>query len=152
MHYNASKTNRVLEKGNIYLVDSGGQYHFGTTDVTRTISLGTESKKVKEIFTRVLKGHLNLSNFILNKNTTGSILDKIARKDLRQIKLDYAHGTGHGVGYFLNVHEDHHQFLNLIKQNLNQEWCFPMSQAIMKKTILVYALKILFIQKNIKKE
>ena len=106
VHYNASKkTNRVLEKGNIYLVDSGGQYHFGTTDVTRTISLGTESKKVKEIFTRVLKGHLNLSNFKLNKNTTGSILDKIARKDLRQINLDYAHGTGHGVGYFLNVHE-----------------------------------------------
>ena len=101
VHYNASKkTNRVLEKGNIYLVDSGGQYHFGTTDVTRTISLGSESKKVKEIFTRVLKGHLNLSNFKLNKNTTGSILDKIARKDLRQINLDYAHGTGHMLVIF----------------------------------------------------
>ena len=106
VHYNASKkTDRVLRQGNIYLVDSGGQYHFGTTDVTRTISLDTKSKKVKEIFTRVLKGHLNLSNFKLKKNTTGSILDKIARRDLKLINLDYAHGTGHGVGYFLNVHE-----------------------------------------------
>ena len=106
VHYNAStKTNRVLKKGNIYLVDSGGQYHYGTTDVTRTISLENKSKFVKEVFTRVLKGHLNLSNFKIKKNTTGSILDKIARKSLRSIKLDYSHGTGHGVGYFLNVHE-----------------------------------------------
>ena len=64
MHYNVSKkTNRVLKKGSIYLVDAGGQYHFGTTDVTRTISLDNKNKKIKEIFTRVLKGHLNLSNF-----------------------------------------------------------------------------------------
>ena len=90
---------------NIYLVDSGGQYHFGTTDVTRTVSLETQNKKIKEIFTRVLKGHLNLSNFNIKRNTTGSVLDRVARKNLRLNKLDYAHGTGHGVGYFLNVHE-----------------------------------------------
>ena len=106
VHYNASKrTNRVLQQGNIYLVDSGGQYHYGTTDVTRTISLDNKNKKIKEIFTRVLQGHLNLFNFKLKKNTTGSILDKVARKNLKLTKLDYAHGTGHGVGYFLNVHE-----------------------------------------------
>ncbi len=106
VHYNVSKkTNRLLEKGNIYLVDSGGQYHFGTTDVTRTVSLETQNKKIKEIFTRVLKGHLNLSNFNMKRNTTGSVLDRVARKNLRLNKLDYAHGTGHGVGYFLNVHE-----------------------------------------------
>ena len=65
----------------------------------------TKNKEIKEIFTRVLKGHLNLSNFNLNKNTTGAILDRVARKNLRLNKLDYSHGTGHGVGYFLNVHE-----------------------------------------------
>ena len=106
MHYNATtKTNRTLKKGNIYLVDSGGQYHFGTTDVTRTISLETKNRKIKETFTRVLKGHLNLFNFKIKKNTTGSILDKVARKSLRRVNLDYNHGTGHGVGFFLNVHE-----------------------------------------------
>ena len=106
VHYNVSKkTNRVLKKDSIYLVDAGGQYHFGTTDVTRTISLDNKNKKIKEIFTRVLKGHLNLSNFKIKNNTTGSILDKVARKYLKTKKLDYAHGTGHGVGFFLNVHE-----------------------------------------------
>ena len=106
VHYNATnKTNKILKEGNLYLVDSGGQYYFGTTDVTRTISLNTKNKRIKEIFTRVLKGHLNLCNYKISKKTTGSDLDKIARKSLKEIKLDYAHGTGHGVGYFLNVHE-----------------------------------------------
>ena len=106
VHYNASKkTNKVLKTGNIYLVDSGGQYNFGTTDVTRTISLDNKNEKIKEVFTRVLQGHLNLFNYKLKKNTTGSILDKVARKNLKKINLDYSHGTGHGVGYFLNVHE-----------------------------------------------
>ena len=106
VHYNASKkTNKVLKQGNIYLVDAGGQYNYGTTDVTRTISLGNNNGKIKEIFTKVLKGHLNVTNFRLNKNTTGSVLDKVARKNLNLMNLDYAHGTGHGVGYFLNVHE-----------------------------------------------
>ncbi len=106
VHYNASKkTNKVLKQGNIYLVDAGGQYNYGTTDVTRTISLDNNNRKIKEIFTKVLKGHLNVTNFRLNKNTTGSVLDKVARKNLNLMNLDYAHGTGHGVGYFLNVHE-----------------------------------------------
>ena len=119
VHYNASKrTNRVLEQGNIYLVDSGGQYHYGTTDVTRTISLDNKSKKIKEIFTRVLQGHLNLSNFKIKKNTSGSILDQVARKKLKSIKLDYAHGTGHGVGYFLNVHEGPQSISKLNKVKL----------------------------------
>ena len=106
VHYNATKkTNKLLKSGNIYLVDSGGQYHFGTTDVTRTVSLNNKNKKIKEVFTRVLQGHLNLSNYHIKKNTTGSTLDKIARKKLKQMNLDYSHGTGHGVGFFLNVHE-----------------------------------------------
>jgi len=106
IHYKASyKTNRTLEIGDLYLVDSGGQYNFGTTDVTRTISLDNKQPRVKNIFTRVLKGHIAVSNYKLQKNTCGSDIDIVARKPLQQINLDYPHGTGHGVGYFLNVHE-----------------------------------------------
>jgi len=106
IHYKASpKTNRVLKKGELYLVDSGGQYSFGTTDVTRTVSLDNKSNYIKEIYTRVLKGHIAVSNFKIKKSSTGSQVDLNARKFLKKIKLDYPHGTGHGVGYFLNVHE-----------------------------------------------
>ena len=106
IHYKATKSsNRKLKKGDIYLVDSGGQYNFGTTDVTRTISLNNNNKKIREIFTRVLKGHIAVATYKLKKNTFGNQIDNAARKSLRSINLDYAHGTGHGVGYFLNVHE-----------------------------------------------
>ena len=86
-------------------MDSGGQYNFGTTDVTRTISLDNNEQRIKNIFTRVLKGHIAVATYKLDKNTNGSQIDIVARKPLKQINLDYAHGTGHGVGYFLNVHE-----------------------------------------------
>ena len=118
IHYKATKeTNRKLKKEDIYLVDSGGQYEFGTTDVTRTISLKNSSKRIKDIFTRVLKGHIAVADFKLKKNTTGSIIDNSARKYLKQIGLNYAHGTGHGVGYFLNVHEGPHAISK--KNNIN---------------------------------
>ena len=106
IHYKANKkSNRTLRKGDIYLVDSGGQYSYGTTDVTRTLSLANKNNKIKDIFTRVLKGHIAVSNYNLKKNTSGKDLDVVARKALKNINLDYPHGTGHGVGYFLNVHE-----------------------------------------------
>lgn len=106
VHYKANKnTNKKLRKGDIYLVDSGGQYNYGTTDVTRTISLHNNSRKIKDIFTRVLKGHIAVASYKLNNKTSGKMLDKVARKYLKEKNLDYAHGTGHGVGYFLNVHE-----------------------------------------------
>ena len=109
IHYQpTNKTKRKLKNGDIYLVDSGGQYEFGTTDVTRTISLKNSNKRIKNIFTRVLKGHIAIANSKLKSNTSGSQLDFKARKYLREIGLDYAHGTGHGVGYFLNVHEGPH--------------------------------------------
>ncbi len=109
IHYKPTKrTDRTLKTGDIYLVDSGGQYKFGTTDVTRTISLDNSSKRIKNIFTRVLKGHIAVSSYKFQDNTTGSEIDKVARKYLKQIGLDYSHGTGHGVGYFLNVHEGPH--------------------------------------------
>ena len=119
IHYRASpQTNRSLRKGDLYLVDSGGQYSFGTTDVTRTISLDNKSNYIKEIYTRVLKGHIAVSNFPLKKNSTGSKVDQSARKFLKKIKLDYPHGTGHGVGYFLNVHEGPQSFSKNNKVNL----------------------------------
>jgi len=106
IHYKANEqSNRVLNKGDLYLVDSGGQYKYGTTDVTRTISLENNNKRIKNIFTRVLKGHIAVADYKLKQNTCGDKIDLAARKYLRQIGLDYAHGTGHGVGYFLNVHE-----------------------------------------------
>ena len=118
IHYKAThKTDRKLRKGDIYLVDSGGQYEFGTTDVTRTISLKNSNKRIKDIFTRVLKGHIAVSNFKLKKNTSGSEIDTKARKYLKQIGLNYAHGTGHGVGYFLNVHEGPHAISKKNKVN-----------------------------------
>ena len=106
IHYKADKkSNRLLQKGDVYLVDSGGQYLFGTTDVTRTLSLDVNSAKIKEIFTRVLKGHIAVSCYNLNKSSNGDKIDQAARKSLKEINLDYPHGTGHGVGCFLNVHE-----------------------------------------------
>ena len=106
IHYKANKQrNRLLKKGDIYLVDSGGQYLYGTTDVTRTLSLDSNNHKIKEIFTRVLKGHIAVASYALSHNSNGDEIDRVARKSLREINLDYPHGTGHGVGCFLNVHE-----------------------------------------------
>jgi len=103
---------RVTEEGkssfsdnNIYLVDSGGQYFDGTTDITRTIILGEATTEQKDGFTRVLKGHIALSNHVFEKGTKGTDIDYLARKSLQEINLDYDHGTGHGIGSFLSVHE-----------------------------------------------
>ena len=106
VHYRANgKTNRTIKTKDVYLCDSGGQYHYGTTDVTRTICFSKQSQKIKNIFTKVLKGHIGVATYKLKKNTTGKKLDIVARSALKKAGLDYAHGTGHGVGYFLNVHE-----------------------------------------------
>jgi len=121
IHYNATReTNRKLKRGDIYLVDSGGQYEFGTTDVTRTISLKNANKRIKDIFTRVLKGHIAVANYKLKKNTSGSVIDDSARRYLKQIGLNYDHGTGHGVGYFLNVHEGPHAISKKNKINFQE--------------------------------
>ena len=106
VHYRATKNNtKKINKKDIFLCDSGGQYKYGTTDVTRTICFSKPKKNIKDIFTRVLKGHIAVVSSELNKNTTGKILDVKARKFLKEINLDYEHGTGHGVGFFSNVHE-----------------------------------------------
>ena len=106
IHYRANKnSNRLIKKDDIFLCDSGGQYKYGTTDITRTISLGKQTQKIKNIFTYVLKGHIAVANANLKKIKSGHLLDNLARKFLKKKGLDYPHGTGHGVGYFLNVHE-----------------------------------------------
>ena len=106
IHYRANKiTNRIIKKNDIFLCDSGGQYKYGTTDITRTISFGKQSNKIKNIFTYVLKGHIAVANSDLKKIKSAHLIDNLARKFLKKHGLDYPHGTGHGVGYFLNVHE-----------------------------------------------
>jgi len=106
VHYRATKDNaKFLKKNEIFLCDSGGQYKYGTTDVTRTICFSKHSKRIKNIYTNVLKGHIAVAETNLNKRNTGKIIDIDARKFLKKIGLDYNHGTGHGVGFFLNVHE-----------------------------------------------
>ena len=106
IHYRASnKTCREIKQNDIYLCDSGGQYTYGTTDVTRTISFKVQPKNIKDAFTRVLKGHIAVASANISKQKTGSNIDKLARRYLNEVKKDFSHGTGHGVGYFLNVHE-----------------------------------------------
>ncbi len=108
MHYKASaETNRPIEPNSVYLCDSGGQYVDGTTDVTRTIWIGPDAPpaEVKDRFTRVLKGHIALARALFPAGTTGGQLDALARQFLWAAGLDYAHGTGHGVGAYLAVHE-----------------------------------------------
>ena len=106
IHYRSTEeTNRVLTCDEIYLCDSGAQFKDGTTDVTRTVHLGTPSSFEKECFTRVVKGHIALASVIFPQLLKGIMLDTLARKSLWDVGLDYLHGTGHGVGMFLNVHE-----------------------------------------------
>jgi Xaa-Pro aminopeptidase len=106
IHYRATKKNtRIIKKEDIFLCDSGGQYKYGTTDVTRTICFSKPNEKIKDIFTKILKGHIAVATVNLSKYSNGKSIDPLARKDLKLQGLDYDHGTGHGVGFFSNVHE-----------------------------------------------
>ena len=109
-HYRPdTQTNRKLERGSLFLLDSGGQYLDGTTDVTRTMAIGEPTEEMKDRNTRVLKGHIALSRVRFPKGTTGSALDVLARLSLWEAGVDYDHGTGHGVGSYLGVHEGPHR-------------------------------------------
>ncbi|UKJ72028.1 aminopeptidase P family protein [Azospirillum brasilense] len=106
VHYRVSvATDRRLEPGSLFLLDSGAQYQDGTTDVTRTIAIGAPTPEMRERFTLVLKGHIAVSTARFPRGTTGSQLDTLARLPLWSLGLDYDHGTGHGVGSYLSVHE-----------------------------------------------
>lgn len=111
IHYNPTKQKSdVIDKNQIYLCDSGGQYYDGTTDVTRTWFFGSsmtncDLSEVKKAFTAVLKGVISLEQARFPEGTTGFMLDTVARLPLWNLGMDYRHGTGHGVGAYLNVHE-----------------------------------------------
>ncbi len=106
VHYSPQpETSAIIRKTGVLLIDSGGQYLDGTTDITRTISLGDETEEEKNAYTRVLKGNIALDKAIFPEGTLGVQLDTLARQFLWSDNLDYGHGTGHGVGFFLNVHE-----------------------------------------------
>ncbi|GAB4168529.1 MAG: aminopeptidase P family protein [Thalassobaculales bacterium] len=114
VHYRSTpETNRRLEPGQVYLVDSGAQYRDGTTDVTRTLAIGTPdpaiAAELRDRFTRVLKGHIAIATARFPEGTSGSQLDILARRPLWQAGLDFDHGTGHGVGSYLSVHEGPHR-------------------------------------------
>ena len=106
VHYRVTRaSNRTLKPNELFLVDSGAQYEDGTTDITRTIAIGAPSEEMRDRFTRVLKGHIAIATAIFPENTSGAQLDPLARIALWQAGLDFDHGTGHGVGSYLSVHE-----------------------------------------------
>jgi Xaa-Pro aminopeptidase len=106
VHYRVTRaTNRRINAGELFLVDSGAQYEDGTTDITRTVAVGAPSAEMRERFTRVLKGHIALARALFPDGTTGAQLDTLARQYLWAAGLDFDHGTGHGVGSYLSVHE-----------------------------------------------
>src|SRR5450432_3921050 len=106
VHYRVTrKSNRRIVPGDLLLIDSGAQYQDGTTDVTRTIAVGTPTGEMRDRFTRVLRGHLAIARAVFPDGTTGAQLDSLARQFLWQAGIDFDHGTGHGVGSYLSVHE-----------------------------------------------
>jgi len=120
-HYHVTKqSNQQFQNNSIYLVDSGAQYFDGTTDITRTIIIGQPTIEHKDRFTRVLKGHIALASINFKIGTKGSTLDSLARKSLQEIGCDYDHGTGHGIGSFLCVHEGPQRIAKSQKLSNNQ--------------------------------
>ena len=106
VHYRVTnRTNRALKPGELFLLDSGAQYEDGTTDVTRTVAVGEPTAEMRDRFTRVLKGHIAIARAVFPKGTSGAQIDALARQALWQAGLDFDHGTGHGVGSYLSVHE-----------------------------------------------
>jgi Xaa-Pro aminopeptidase len=106
VHYRVTRdTNRTLGANELFLIDSGAQYEDGTTDITRTVAIGTPSDEMRDRFTRVLKGHIAIATAVFPENTSGAQLDSLARLPLWHAGLDFDHGTGHGVGSYLSVHE-----------------------------------------------
>jgi len=106
VHYRVTrKTNRKIAPGELFLIDSGAQYQDGTSDITRTVMVGDASPEMRDRFTRVLKGHIAIARAVFPDGTSGSQLDSFARTHLWAAGLDFDHGTGHGVGSYLSVHE-----------------------------------------------
>jgi Xaa-Pro aminopeptidase len=153
VHYRAKKGScRTIRKNDIFLCDSGGQYKYGTTDVTRTICFTKPKPSIKNIFTKVLKGHIAVANIDLNLNNTGIKIDRRARKYLNECKLDYAHGTGHGVGFFLNVHEGPQSISKLNKVKIQEGMILSNEPGYYKKGSYGIRIENLVFVKKLKKK
>jgi Xaa-Pro aminopeptidase len=153
VHYRATKkTTKKINKKDILLVDSGGQYKYGTTDVTRTICFTNQRKSVKNAYTNVLKGHIAVALTNLNKDNTGKKIDIRARKFLKKEGLDYAHGTGHGVGFFLNVHEGPQSISKYNKINIEKGMILSNEPGYYKKNHFGIRIENLVHAKQFKKK
>jgi Xaa-Pro aminopeptidase len=153
VHYRAKKDScRTIRKNDIFLCDSGGQYKYGTTDVTRTICFTKQKPSIKNIFTKVLKGHIAVANTDLKLDNTGIKIDRRARKYLKESKLDYAHGTGHGVGFFLNVHEGPQSISKLNKIKIQEGMILSNEPGYYKKGSYGIRIENLVFVKKIKKK
>jgi len=152
VHYRAKKGScRTIRKNDVFLCDSGGQYKYGTTDVTRTICFTKPKLSIKNIFTKVLKGHIAVSNTDLKLDNTGIKIDRRARKFLKESKLDYAHGTGHGVGFFLNVHEGPQSISKLNKVKIQEGMILSNEPGYYKKGSFGIRIENLVFVKKVKK-
>ena len=153
VHYRAKKENcKIIEKKDIFLCDSGGQYKYGTTDVTRTICFSKPKSNIKDIFTKVLKGHIAVANTNLKIDNIGSKIDKRARKFLRESNLDYSHGTGHGVGFFLNVHEGPQSISKINKVKIKEGMILSNEPGFYKKDNFGIRIENLVFVKKIRKK
>jgi len=153
VHYRAKKGScRTIRKSDIFLCDSGGQYKYGTTDVTRTICFTKPKISIKNIYTKVLKGHIAVANTDLKLHNTGIKIDRRARKYLNESKLDYAHGTGHGVGFFLNVHEGPQSISKLNKVKIQEGMILSNEPGFYKKNSYGIRIENLVFVKKVKKK
>ena len=153
VHYRAKKEScRIIGKKDIFLCDSGGQYKYGTTDVTRTICFSKPKSTIRDIFTKVLKGHIAVANTDLKKDNIGSKIDKRARKFLKKSNLDYAHGTGHGVGFFLNVHEGPQSISKINKVKIKEGMILSNEPGFYKRNSFGIRIENLVFVKKIKKK
>ena len=150
VHYRAKKENcKMINKKDIFLCDSGGQYKYGTTDVTRTICFSKPKKNIKDIFTKVLKGHIAVANTNLKKDNIGKKIDTRARKFLKKSNLDYSHGTGHGVGFFLNVHEGPQSISKFNKVKIKEGMILSNEPGYYKKDSFGIRIEnLVFVKKN----
>ena len=153
VHYRASKkSNKTINKNDIFLCDSGGQYKLGTTDVTRTICFSKQKKSIRDIFTKVLKGHIAVATTNLKKFNTGKKIDVRARRFLKKDGLDYAHGTGHGVGFFSNVHEGPQSITKINTVKLEEGMIVSKEPGYYKKGYYGIRIENLVYIKKIKKK
>ncbi|MDC0352056.1 aminopeptidase P family protein [Candidatus Pelagibacter sp.] len=153
VHYRAKKEScRTIRKNDIFLCDSGGQYKYGTTDVTRTICFTKPKPSIKNIYTKVLKGHIAVAKTDLKLHNTGKKIDRRARKYLNESKLDYAHGTGHGVGFFLNVHEGPQSISKLNNVKIQEGMILSNEPGYYKKGSYGIRIENLVFVKKVKKK